>query len=476
MEPAGRARLLPGAASVAAEVADSLGTVGGLLNSTPGILQLDILLRIGLQILLFSASAFFSGSETALFSLTRFDLQRLARRRHPSAEILQKLLDQPRRLIVSILCGNELVNIAAAANMTAILVEFNGTETGAWLAALVMIPLILLLGEVTPKTLAVSNPVWVSTRLIGRPISIWLRLIYPLANAVRAVSDRITTLLIGPERTRENILYIEELRSLIEEGIETGEITPTERTLVHSLLSAGATEVREIMTPRPQIHFLDGDMEPAELRANFLRLRHPRVPVFRGHRDNITGFLHVEDFLPATQQHPAAGDTQANNEGLLVPALHPPVAVPPTKEIDEMLDFFAENDARAALVVNEFGGVDGIVTLDDVTHYLFNGVYSEPLVRVEDIRQIDGGYEIEASTPLSEIRNVTGMDIPESMMTTIAGTALRNFGVVPRVGDRINIEGLTLEVVEMDNLRISRVRLLESIHDDGDGQEDASHE
>jgi CBS domain containing-hemolysin-like protein len=388
--------------------------------------------------------------------LTRFDLQRLSREKHPAAETLQKLLEQPRRLIVSILCGNELVNIAAAANMTAILIELTGVESGAVLATFVMIPLILLFGEVTPKTLAVSKPVWASTHIVARPLTGWIRLIKPLANTVRLVADRTTTLIIGPERTRENILYIEELRSLIEEGVRSGEITATERTLVQSLLSAGATEVRDIMTPRPQLAFLDGDLDPAELRAEFIRMRHARVPVFSGNRDNITGFLYVEDFLG----EPAGKRKARAIEQPVVPRLHPAIAVPPTKEVDEMLDFFAEHDARAALVVNEFGSVDGLVTLDDVTHFLFDGVYNEPVIDVEEIRKVEGGYEIEASTPLSEIRHITGMDIPETMMTTIAGTALRNFGVVPKVGDHIDIEGFTLEVTEMDNLRISRVRLL----------------
>ncbi len=452
-----------------AEFIDSLNT---LLAEPPRVLQLDMLLRILLQLFLFSASAFFSGSETALFSLTRFDLQKLSRSRHAAAETLQNLLDQPRRLIVSILCGNELVNIAAAANMTAILVELTGIETGAWLATAVMIPLILLFGEVTPKTLAVSNPVWVSTRIVARPINMWMRLIKPVANAVRILADQVTTLLIGPERTRDNILYIEELRSLIEEGVQSGEITATERTLVQSLLSAGATEVREIMTPRPQVCFLDGEQQPEEIRSAFKKLRHARVPIFVGDSDNIVGFLCVEDFAgPGKIDKAIKGEIEAAITGL--PSLHPPLAVPPTKEVDEMLDFFEQHGARAALVVNEFGSVDGIVTLDDVTRFLFNGVYSEPVINVEEIREVEGGYEIEASTPLSEIRDITGMDIPETLMTTIAGTALRNFGVLPKVGDRIDIEGFSLEILEMDNLRIARVRLLHkpTTSDESEGED-----
>lgn len=250
-------------------------------DNLPRAFQLDILLRVILQIGLFSASAFFSGSETALFSLTKFDLQRLARAKSPDADTLHALLEQPRRLIVSILCGNELVNIAAAANMTAILVALLGIEAAAWTATFVMIPLILLLGEVTPKTLAVSYPVWASTRIVARPISGWVRLIAPLAFLVRIIADRTTTLIVGPERARENILYIEDLHTLIEEGIESGEITPTERSLVHSLIMAGSTEVREIMTPRPQVAFVDGSVGPATMRESFIRLRRARAGLFR---------------------------------------------------------------------------------------------------------------------------------------------------------------------------------------------------
>ncbi|MDA1370328.1 MAG: hemolysin family protein [Proteobacteria bacterium] len=432
-----------------------LDTINAVAANPPRFLQLDMLLRILLQVLLFCLSAFFSGSETALFSLSKFDLQRISRSKSPVSDTLHDLLDQPRRLIVSILCGNELVNIAAAANMTAILAELLGVETAAWAATIVMIPLILLIGEVTPKTLAVNNPVWTSTRIVATPLSVWMRVISPFAIVVRAVADHITTLLIGPERARENILYIEELRSLLEEGIKKGEITATERSLVQGLLSAGATEVREIMTPRPEVAFIDGEQDRALIHEKFLELRHPRVPVYVKNRDNIVGFLYVEDVLTAAKLPVPTGQSSAS----VLATLHPALAVPPTKEVDEMLDFFDENDARAALVVNEFGSIDGIVSIDDVTSFLFAGIYEELPSSTQEITAVDGAYEIEGSTPLSEIRHITGMDIPETKMTTIAGTAIRNFGSIPRVGDSIQIEGYTLEILAMENLRISRVRL-----------------
>lgn len=139
----------------------------------------EIMLRLILQGFLLIASAFFSSSETALFSLSRLELRELQRSRHPMTETLIALLEQPRRLIISILCGNEIINVAAAANMTAILVHLYSSEQVILLNILIMVPLLLLFGEVTPKTIAVTNPVKVSTHIIARPMSFWVRLVAP---------------------------------------------------------------------------------------------------------------------------------------------------------------------------------------------------------------------------------------------------------------------------------------------------------
>ena len=173
----------------------------------------DMIARLCLQLLLLCGSAFFSGSETALFSLSRMDLQKLRRERNRHSETLHALLDQPRRLIISILCGNELINIAAAANMTGILVTLYGDGKIELINALVMVPLLLLFGEVTPKTIAVSNPVRISTGVVATPMSFWVRFVAPLRWVIRAVADRSTTLIVGEETTADNILQIDEFRS-----------------------------------------------------------------------------------------------------------------------------------------------------------------------------------------------------------------------------------------------------------------------
>ena len=184
----------------------------------------ELVVRIMVQCVLFSMSAFFSGSETALFSLSRIDLQKLRNSRNPHSESIHAMLDEPRRLIVSLLCGNELVNIAAAANMTMILIHAFGEADAGWINVVVMVPLLLLFGEVTPKTIAVNFPVKFATQLSARFLPKWILLVTPLRDVVRMVADRVTTFVVGEHVGRENILKADELRTLMADSEETGVI------------------------------------------------------------------------------------------------------------------------------------------------------------------------------------------------------------------------------------------------------------
>jgi putative hemolysin len=420
---------------------------------TSRLLETGMQFRIGLQALLLCGSAFFSGSETALFSLSRLDLQKLRRERHPHSESLHALLDQPRRLIISILCGNELVNIAASANMAGILVTLYGVERAAMITIMVMVPLLLLFGEVTPKTIAVSDPVRISTGIVARPMNLWVRMVAPLVWAIRSVSDRITTLIVGEEKAAENILRLDEFRTLVEEVAKEGELNATERALIYNLLEAGDTEVVEIMTPRTRTAFLNVDMSVPEMVRQFREYRHPRVPVFRQHRDNLVGFIHAEDVL----RH-LLDDTDLST---LKPEdiMHAPVVVPLTKQVDEMFDFFQANNARAAAVLNEFGGVEGFVTMKDVLTFIFGQISGDVTGQELYQEQDDNVYEVPGDMKLTDFNNLTNFGIEDPRMTTIGGVAFRHLDHLPRVGDSISVEGIILTVLEMDEHRIARVRV-----------------
>ena len=411
----------------------------------------DMIIRLAFQVLLLCGSAFFSGSETALFSLSRLDLQKLRRERNRQTETLHALLDQPRRLIISILCGNELVNIAAAANMTGMLVSLYGVERAGWISVLVMVPLLLLLGEVTPKTISVSNPVRVSTGVVATPMSLWVRLVSPLVWIIRSLADRITTLIVGEEKAAENILMLDEFRTLVEEVAREGELNATERALIYNLLEAGDTEVVEIMTPRTRTAFLNADMTIPEMVQRFRDYRHPRIPVFRVHRDNLVGFIHAEDILRLVLDETDLTTLELDD------IMHSPVVVPLTKKVDEMFDFFTANNARAAAVLNEFGGVEGFVTMKDVLTFIFGQISGD--VEGQELYQErdEDSYEVDGDMKLTDFNNLSNFGIEDPRMTTIGGVAFRHLDRLPRVGDRISIEDISITVLEMDEHRIARV-------------------
>jgi CBS domain containing-hemolysin-like protein len=429
-------------------------TITDFLSFDPArLVAPDMLVRLALQLALLCGSAFFSGTETALFSLSRLDLQQLRRQRHPQAETLHALLYEPRRLIVSILCGNEIVNIAAVANMTGILVALYGEARAGWLAVLLMLPVLLLVGEVTPKSIAVSDPRRISADVVARPLSLWVRMVAPLRWIIRSVSDRVATWLVGPQRSPEHLLQIDEFQSLVEDLAEEGRLTASARVLINNLLAAGTTEIVTIMTPRSSTAFIDAALGLPAALGRFEELRHWRVPVYREHRDKLIGFLYAEDVL---RLHLDRSDLESAR---LEEVLRPPTVVPLTKKVDEMFDFFLRNDARAAAVLNEFGGVAGFITMNDVLRFIFGPLTARAEVETPVRQTAPDVYEAPGDTKLAELNRVTNFGIWDPRMTTIGGVAFRHIDRLPQVGDEVLVEGLTITVLEMDAHRIARVRV-----------------
>ena len=413
----------------------------------------ELVIRVLFQILLLVMSAFFSGSETALFSLSRLDLQKLRTSRNPGSEKIHALLDEPRRLIISILCGNELVNIASSANMAAILVTYFGEGDAGWINILVMVPVLLLVGEVTPKTFAVTFPIKFSTKLSARLLPRWIIGITPLRAGVRFISDRITTLVVGEAVKNENILHADEFRTLVEEGAATGVIEATERVLIDNMLEASQTEIISIMTPRTRIRFLDADTPLPELIEQFRQYQHSRVPVIRNNRDNLLGFLYSEDLLRRINRGEDFG--QLRVEDLLRKAHFAPL----TKKVDEMFDYFQTNKTRAAIILGEYGGVVGIVTMKDVLSFIFGEISGtskgQELYQEED----DNTYIVPGDMRLSDFNNLTNFSIEDPLMTTISGVAFRLLDRLPQVGDSAIHEGIKYTVLAMDGLRIKTLQV-----------------
>jgi CBS domain containing-hemolysin-like protein len=416
------------------------------------LLQTDMIFRFGLQILLLIASAFFSSSETALFSLSRLDLQLMRREHIPRFDLLHTLLERPRQLIISILCGNEIINVAATANMAGIMVALYGVEQGGVLSVLVMVPLLLLFGEVTPKTIAVFDPVKISTKIIALPLSIWVKLITPFRWVIRLIADRVTTWIVGEVTAAENILQVDEFRTLVDEVVKGGELRVSERTLIYNLLEAGTTEVIEIMIPRTQTVFVDAEMPVAEIVEQVRALHYTRLPVFHKTRDNLVGFIHAEDILQRVLDDTDFSTLKIED------ILRPPIIVPPTKKVDEMFDFFLDHKVQAAAILNEFGGIDGLVTLKSVLSFVFGTVTPETAPHLVYTQLTNNIFEVAGDMKLTDFEKLTNFGMTDHRMTTVGGVALRLLDRLPQVGDEVIMEGVVLVVLEMKGHRIARLR------------------
>lgn len=409
--------------------------------------------RLLLQIVLFIGSAMFSMSETALFSLRETDLQRLEKTQPPKARQLRNLLDEPRQLIISILCGNELINIAATVNLAGIfLALYDNPATAAVANTLVMLPLLLLFGEVTPKTAAVQQPVLLCTQLIGPVISYWVKLVAPLRAVIHFIADYVTTKVVGEANDNNHILGVDEFETFLSDVEESGTVNPAERQLIVNLIEAGSKDVKQIMIPRPLVCFIDADLPVPDMIGEFRTMRHRRIPVYRGQRDNIVGILqdtHIIQLL-----------AEKSMEELTVDDLLQPVhLVPETVSISHVAELFKDHQHHAVVVINEFGGIEGLVSADDVFGYLVHG-HSTYLRWQSDVHEIsEDEFECHGLTSIEALHHATNISIDDLPVSTVGGFLMYVGKRQPQIEDVLTTDNWVFTIERMDGLLIECVRI-----------------
>ena len=321
---------------------------------------------IGLLLLL-SLSAFFSACETSLFSLSRLRLQRLSQTDPQPGDRVLKLLERPTRTIVTILIGNDLVNITASVTMTALIVHFWGAQK-AWLSVLLMLPLILIFGELTPKMMAVAHAERVSY-LVARPLELFSLLITPLQAVLKRVVDLCLRVLGVPAALSPSGVSEEDFKLILDVGRQEGVVEPTEHTMIERVLAFAEVPVRQVMTPRSDMFCLDMNLSFDEAVAAFTKAAFSRIPVYQETIDRIVGILNAKDLLRVK----AEGSPQPTLSSLL----HPPFFIPETIRIDTLLKEFQRRGRHLAIVVNEYGVTAGLVTLEDLLEELVGEIADE---------------------------------------------------------------------------------------------------
>ncbi|NQU19043.1 HlyC/CorC family transporter [bacterium] len=402
--------------------------------------MLHELILIGLLLFL---SALFSGSETALVSLDSIKIKRL-QRQNKDIKYLQRLLSNPSRFLTTILIGNTLVNIMLSTVLTSILVRTLG-DRGLAVSIGIATFLLLIFGEVTPKTFAIKQAESFSYN-VARPLEIFARIIYPL----RLIFSRLATMfikIIGIRLDKEPTLTQEELKSVIELSHKHGAVKENEKEMIHSVLELTQTDVQTIMTPRPDIKALSLEKNQKQALGFLKNIKHSKIPIYRDSIDNITGVLYAKDLFFSPER---------DFRSLIRPA----VFVPETKKIDELLKDFQSQNSKIAIVVDEYGNTYGLVTLEDILEEVVGEIYDEFETKEKFIEKLDDNtFRISGKTPIDFVNEELNINIPEGDYDTIAGYMLFLFEKIPQERERVRKGSLYFSIEKLAGRRIKSIIL-----------------
>ena len=408
----------------------------------------QIVLELAGLALLVLCSALLTGAEAAFFSLGRSWLKDRDRPEGQARDPLAPLLREPHELLVTLLVGITLVNIAASALAASVAGKLFG-RAGLIVAIAGMIFLLTVFGEVLPMTLAVEHPrrfsLWVS-----RPVSWLSKLLTPFRVSLGAFAE-LTLRIVGSERRPgDPEVSAEELRTLVDVGTSEGVVERGEREMIHKVLELEETLVRTVMVPRPDMFCLDVTTPTGELLDRLRDQLHSRVPVFEETIDQIIGVLYTKDLLPHLRGLPPDFTLRAH--------LHPPYFVPGSKRADTLLREFQAKKIHLAIVVDEYGGTAGLVTLEDLLEELVGEIRDEFDEEERLIQRIGPrNFRVSGKLPIDELSAVTGLHIPKVSFETVGGWVLDLFGRVPHRGEKKDAGEVVVTVEKVHRTRVVEV-------------------
>ncbi len=400
---------------------------------------------IGLAILL-CFSAFFSGSETALFSLNRLKVRQMAASRSSSKALVAKMLSNPHRLLATILFGNMLVNVASSSlgeNITSYL--FSG-GTALFVAVLAMTLLILLFGEIMPKIIAVEWPVQIAP-LVVVPLNIFSTIISPARRSLRWITDLFVDPM-GHKPTPAQGATEEELKTALDIGYSEGEVHRLERDLIEKVISFGDKRVEQVMTPRMRMVSI-GVNTPIDRALRFLKRKaYSRVPVYEGNEDTIIGILHIKDFLRQPEQES------------LRDYLRPVYFIPETKKIDDLFREFQSKRQHFAVVIDEYGVVCGVITMDDLLEEIVGKIADKKREAWAAYKKVSRDrIVVEAAMELEDFNQQMRTSLRDDQAQSIGGYVINQLGRIPTVKERVRIGDLEFEILEAAPRRIVRMEV-----------------
>lgn len=411
--------------------------------------------KIAIFIVLMILSAFFSSAETAYFSISKIEKFRLKEKGTRKAKIILRLLDNPKKLLITVLTGNTIVNVAAAA-IAALMAsqlsrDFNFSHELAIFIEVVVVTFVLLItGEITPKIFAVENSIYLA-ELYTFPIKLATIILTPLTILLEQFPIIASKLISN--RTDQYLISKDELKTLIEVGEEKGALIEEEKEMIHSIFEFAQTSVKEIMIPRTDMVCVDKNISLSKLIEIIREKGHTRIPVYDERVDNIIGILHAKAILSLLR-----GDENTID---LTSLVRPALFVPESKMIDEMLKDFQQEKIHMAIVVDEYGGTSGLITLEDIIEEIVGEIQDEydrelPLYKVLD----DGSILANAKINMEELNEVLNINLSEdSSFDSLGGFILDQTGSFPNPKDVIERDGYRFIIEKIEKNRIIQVKI-----------------
>ncbi|RFB01768.1 HlyC/CorC family transporter [Parvularcula marina] len=400
-------------------------------------------------------SAFFSGSETALTATSRARMRSLEQKGSAAATSVIKLTEDKERLIGAILLGNNLVNILASALATSLFASLFPGGAGVAIATAVMTILVLVFAEVLPKTAAIAGPESFAM-VVSRPMSVLVRIFAPVTAVVQFIV-RNTLKAFGLDVSNQPVLSAhEELKGAIDLHHEEGSMEKEARDIIRGALELDDIEVEEIMIHRKNIEMLDIDTDNREIIEAVLQSKHTRIPLYKDEPDNIIGVLHAKDLLRALWANENAPD-RIDMQALAME----PYFVPETTTLQEQLDAFKANQQHFALIVDEYGALQGLVTLEDILEEIVGEIedeYDAPVVGVR--KQPDGSVTVDGTVTIRDLNRMMDWRLPDEEAVTIAGLVIHEGRCIPDVGQVFSFFGYRFEVLKKRRNQVTSLKIV----------------
>jgi len=410
-------------------------------------------LYIILFLISLALAAFFCGAETAFISLQKLRLKHLVHTNHPNAWRVAKLIEHPEKFLATILLGINFFETAVAALGTIIAIHLWGENLGAALGTIIITVLTLVVAEIIPKSIGARYGETIALTF-ARPIQFISILLYPFTYVLSWIGSLFTKLGRGIAKDRP-FLTEAEILTAISVGEAEGVVEEVEAEMVHKVFEFGDRPVREVMTPRTEITWIELGTRLTDFLDIYRNQPHSRFPVYKESTDNVVGVLSIKDVLMAEASN------SLSREDIIDSLVRPAYFVPETKRLGELLGEMRDNHYYLALIVDEFGGIAGIITLEQLAEEIVGSIGDELAGTGKEFTTIDANtFEVEGGLRVEEANEELGTELPTGDYETVAGFVLFHLGHIPKQGEQFKYKNLKLRITEMRGMKIEKILII----------------